>query len=111
MSYSSIIFGLIFLVVGFMFFMGKLHIHLKAWKNMPEDEKNKIRIKELCRNLGEVIMLSGIIFLLNGFIPSAKNHWFTIAIIAWLLVAGLDLLYIHKSKRYEKKGGNDNEQA
>lgn len=110
MSYSSIIFGLIFLITGFLFALGKLHVHLKAWKMMPDDEKNKIRIKELCRNLGEVIMLSGIIFLINGFVPEGKSHWFLIAMIAWLVVAGVDLLYIQKSKKYEKNGGKKNEE-
>ena len=103
MNLTCIIFGTAFAAVGVLFAFGKLHSHLSAWKNMSQEEKDKINIVLLCRNIGEVILLSGIIFLLNGFSPSFQEHWFTGAMIAWLIVAGLDVWFISKSKRYKKQ--------
>ncbi len=69
---------------------------------MSPKEKEKLDIMPLCRNIGEVIMLNGLIFLMRGLWADFSEHWFTAAIIAWFLVAGVDLLYIEKSRRYQK---------
>ena len=42
-------------------------------------------------------MLNGLIFLMRGLWADFSEHWFTAAIIAWFLVAGVDLLYIEKA--------------
>ena len=42
MNLTCIFFGIIFTIVGFMFACGKGHIHLSSWKNMPQEEKEKI---------------------------------------------------------------------
>ena len=102
MNITCIIFGTAFVIVGVLFALGKVHPRLSAWKNMSQEEKEKINIIPLCRNIGEVILLSGIIFLLNGFLISFQEHWFTGAMIAWLIFAGLDVWFIGKSKRYKK---------
>ena len=70
---------------------------------MPQEEKEKIKIVPLCRNIGEVISLNGLIFLMKGFWAAFSNHWFVGAMIAWLIVAGFDVWYISKSGRYRKK--------
>ena len=103
MNLTCIFFGIIFTIAGFMFACGKGHIHLSSWKNMPQEEKEKIKIVPLCRNIGEVIALNGLIFLLKGLWPGFENHWFVTAMIAWFIVAGFDLWYIEKSARYYKK--------
>ena len=46
MNLTCIFFGIIFTIAGFMFSCGKGHIHLSSWKNMPQEEKEKIK---LCR--------------------------------------------------------------
>ena len=103
MDYTCIFFGILFTVTGILFFAGKLHNHIHAWKNMPEEEKKKVRIVPLYRNIGEIIGLSGVIFLVKGFWPGFKNHWFTVSMVAWLIIAGLDFWYIQKSSRYQEK--------
>ena len=100
MDYTCIFFGVLFTIAGVVFAFGKGHIYLSAWKNMPKEEKEKIRITPLCRNIGEVIALNGIIFLMKGLWAGFSNHWFVCAMIAWLVVAGLDVWYISKSNRY-----------
>ena len=102
MDFICIFFGILFTIAGFMFFFGKAHIHLSAWKNMPQEEKNKIKILPLCRNIGEVIILSGIIFLMKGLWADFSNQWFVGSMVAWLMVSGLDVWYITKSERYKQ---------
>ena len=103
MDYTCIFFGVLFTIAGFVLAFGKGYIHLSAWKNMLQEEKEKIRIVPLCRNIGEVIALSGIIFLTKGFWSGFSNHWFVCAMIAWLIIAGLDVWYISKSDRYRNQ--------
>lgn len=100
MNFTCIFFGIVFTIAGFIFVCGKGHIHLSAWKNMPQEEKEKIKIVPLCRNIGEVITLSGIIFLMKGLWSGFEDHWF---VTAWFIVAGFDLWYIEKSSQYYKK--------
>ena len=106
MDIVSIIFGLAFCVAGALFAAGRLHIYLQAWKRMSPEEKEQIRIGPLSRNIGEMIGLAGIIFLINGLWPGFQDHWFAGAMVAWLVISGIDLWVIEKSHRYEK-GGKD----
>lgn len=71
-------------------------------KYAPE-EKEKIAIVPLCRNIGEIIALNGIIFLLKGLWAGFSDHWFVGAMVAWMIIAGFDVWYIEKSQRYRKK--------
>lgn len=100
MNITCIAFGAIFSVAGIVFGTGKGHIHLKAWKSMPEEERAKIRIVPLCRNIGAMIVLCGIIFLLGGFWAAFKNTAFVWAMIVWMTGACVDVYLIEKSKRY-----------
>ncbi len=102
MDFICLFLGILFSGVGLMFFFGKAHIRLSAWKNMPQEEKDQIKILLLCRNIGEVILLSGIIFMLKGLWADFSNHWFTGSMIAWFVVAGLDVWYMIKSRRYKQ---------
>lgn len=100
MNVTCIVFGTLFCIAGIVFACGKGHIHLSAWKAMPSEEREKIKIGPLCRNVGEVIALSGIIFLSKGLWSGFSEHWFVCAMIAWLVVAGFDVWHIGKSSRY-----------
>lgn len=88
---------------GIVFATGNGHPHLSAWRNMPPEEKEKIAIVPLCRNIGEIIALNGIIFLLKGLWAGFSDHWFVGAMVAWMIIAGFDVWYIEKSQRYRKK--------
>lgn len=100
MNLTCIFFGLLFCIAGLVFMTGKGHIHLAAWKAMPDTEKEKIRIMPLCRNIGGMIALCGVIFLIGGLWPGFKDYVFVWAMILWLICAGADVFYISKSKRY-----------
>lgn len=102
MDFICVFFGILFVIAGFLFFFGKAHIHLSAWKNMPQEEKNQIKILPLCRNIGKVIILSGMIFLMKGLWANFSSRWFMGCMAAWLIAAGLDVWYMTKSKRYKQ---------
>lgn len=97
-----IVFGALFTIAGFLFACGKGHVHLKDWENMSIEEREKIDIKPLCRNIGEVIMLNGLIFLIKGLCPQFSNYFFITALFAWMIVAGIDVFYIERSQHYYK---------
>lgn len=103
MQVVSILWGIIFLVVGILFINGKVHIHLSYWKNLTDAEKKKIKIKALCHNIGKIIILASFIFLINGIFLKAGNNWFVIFMIGWMIIAGGDVWYIEKSGRYYQK--------
>lgn len=99
MDFTCIFFGILFTAAGLLFACGKGHIHLSMWKNMPKAERDKIKIAPLCRNIGAMVVLSGLIFLIKGF-SGLTGPWFTAAMIVRLVLAGCDAWYIGKSKRY-----------
>ncbi|MCD7872688.1 MAG: DUF3784 domain-containing protein [Clostridiales bacterium] len=103
MDYTCIFFGILFTAAGILFAFGKGHIHLSAWKNMPREEKEKINIMPLCRNIGALITLSGIIFLAKGLWSGLAVRWFVWAMISWIIVAGIDIWHISKSNRYRNQ--------
>ncbi len=100
MRIECIILGVVFSFAGYFFAFRKGYKHLFAWKKMSDKEKSRIQIKALSRNIGGMIMLNGVIFLIKGLWQRFDNHCFTIAIIAWFIAAALDLIYISRSKRY-----------
>lgn len=100
MNFTCLVFGVLFCIAGILFALGKCHIHLTAWKQMPEDEKAKIRIHPLCQNIGGMIVLCGIIFVLGGIWSAFAARAFVWAMILWMLASGIDVYYISKSKRY-----------
>lgn len=103
MNITCIIFGIAFFAIGAAFFAGKAHMHITAWKAMPEDEKEKIKIIPLCRNIGMAIMLCAVIFLTGGVWTLFRESIFVWAMIIWLVLAGADVYYIDKSNRYVKR--------
>lgn len=103
MNITCLVFGILFLAAGMVFYIGKGHSHMTAWKNLPEEEKAAIRIKPLCRNIGGMITLCGLIFLISGLWSGFKDTAFVWCMIAWLVLSGLDVYYIEKKGRYQVK--------
>ncbi len=97
------VFGAIFTIAGILFAMGLLHEHLKEWKAMTDEERAGVNAKPLCRNIGGMIVLCGILLLLNGFSETLREQYFTWCMIGWLVLSGLDVYYIGKSKRYTRQ--------
>ena len=103
MDFVCLLFGVLFFAAGGLFYGGKGHIHLAVWKQMSNEEKERILIRPLCRNIGTMILLCAAIFLAGGVWTFFKHHLFVFAMIGWMIVSGLDVLYIGKSKRYQRK--------
>ena len=103
MNLHCIAFGLIFLVVGIAFFIGVGPKWIKAWREMPKEEKNKIRMDDLSKNIGCVFLVASAIFLTSGFSPEFMNTAFMWSMIVWFVLTGLDVAFITKSSRYKSE--------
>ncbi len=101
LNWTCLIFGILFLVGGILFFVGQIHSRVKAWQNMPEEEKATVRIKPLCHNIGIVIMLCGVVFLASGIWSAFKDNAFAWCMIGWMVACAADLVYIERGKRYK----------
>ncbi len=95
--------GIVIFAVGLVMFFGGLHVFFRGWKSMPEKEREKIRIKPLCRNIGTAIALCGAIILVAAFWSFFLEKMFSWFMIAWFILAAIDLVWISKSGRYVKK--------
>ena len=62
MDFTCIFFGILFTIAGFVFACGKGHIHLSEWKNMPQEEKDKIKIIPLAVTSGKSLHLMALSF-------------------------------------------------
>ncbi len=109
MDVRCLAFGFVFIILGIAVALGKVHTHIDSWKTMTEEEKNAVRIGPLCRNVGVVISLCGIIFLVSGLWESFRVNWFIWTMIAWFVVCGIDVWRISKSERYLNTGDSDQE--
>lgn len=100
MNISCLLFGILFLTAGALFALGRLHERIAAWQKMSEAERHAVDIVPLCRNIGGMIMLCGLIFLAAGVFDGFFRHAFVWAMIAWMILSGFDVWYIEKSGRY-----------
>ena len=100
MDLTCLMFGLMFFGVGILFILGKLHVHMSVWRTMTRAERARIRVEALRCNIGCMIALCGIVFLLAGLSPVFKERFFTWAMIAWLIGSGADIWYIEKKGKY-----------
>lgn len=98
MNITCIVFGILFLIAGFVFSIGKGHEHLEGWQKMTAEEKANIQIVPLCKNAGVVIGLAGVGFLIAGFFPVFADRFFICYMVAWFVGTGLDIRAISKGK-------------
>ena len=73
---------------------------LKGWKNLSEKERKGINMSLLGKNVGTVLMSAGIIFEMSAWFPGFQEKAFVWCMIAWLVLTGIDVYDMEKSKRY-----------
>ena len=78
MNGACLFLGILFLAAGIYFYSGKAVNHITAWKTMPEEEKRKIHIRPLCRNVGMMIATSGIIFTQRSMVRVSEKRVFMV---------------------------------
>ncbi|HMM06919.1 MAG TPA: DUF3784 domain-containing protein [Clostridiales bacterium] len=103
MNLYCIVFGCIFLVVGVAFFIGIGPNWIKAWRELPPEEKSKVRMDKLSKNIGCIFLIASAIFLISGFSPEFLNAAFVWCMIFWFVLTGLDVAFIAKSKKYKSE--------
>lgn len=67
---------------------------------MTQEEKDAIPMHVLGHNIGTIISLCGLIFIINGIFEKYNRHFFIPSMVIWLVIAGVDVFYIGKSKKY-----------
>lgn len=72
---------------------------------MTPNERSKVNIKPLCRNVGGVISLAGIILIVAGLWEFFLSEVFLWAMIAWIVVVIFDFAFLMKNKSFQ--GGVD----
>ena len=100
MNIGCILFGILFIIGGNWFSMGNAYTHLRAWQEMPEKQRQSIRIRPLCRNIGGMIVLCGCIFVAGGIFRLCGRPSFLFLMVLWMISAGIDIWMIEKSGRY-----------
>lgn len=111
MQLQSFILGILFLAGGAFFFSGSAIPRMKGWKALSDEEKRKIRVGALGKNVGIVLSAAGILFELAACFRPFREQAFLWSIIFWLILTGMDVYDMEKSKRYyvseekERTGG------
>lgn len=98
MEYIYVFLGVLFIIAGPCVFLRK-DAHPALCVGKHAGGRGGDRIMPLCRCMGEVIVLSGLIFLMKGLWAGFSEHWLAGSIAAWLTVAGLDVWYTAGSRR------------
>lgn len=101
LNMTCLVFGALFLATGLVLFFGKGYTRLSVWKKMSDEERGAIRILPLCRNLGLMIGLCGLLFAAAGLSDAFKARAFTFCIIGWFGLCCADIVFIEKSRRYK----------
>lgn len=103
MNGTCLFLGLLFVSAGVFFYCGRAVEHIAAWRRMPEEEKARIRIRPLCRNIGSMIAASGVLFVLGGVCSSFRDGALVWCMVGWLVAAGADVCWMERSGRYQNK--------
>ena len=92
--------SVIALAGGVLFFTGKGASYIKGYANMPDEEKKKIKIKPLCKNVSVAFFTIAVIFAAAGYSEAFRLNYLKWAMIGWMVLCCADALYISKSGRY-----------
>lgn len=95
--------SLIMFVTGIMFFNTKAKEYINGYKNLSNNEKSKIDIKNLCRNISILFFLSSIIWGLAGYSEVFKRTYLVWSVLIWIVICILNIIIINKFKLYIKK--------
>lgn len=102
LNFTVLVFGILFLAFGAATAMGLVHTHLKDWKAMSQEEKDKIDVAPLCHNIGAMIIFCGIIFTVKGIFYGLSNRLFLFFVLVWIALCAIDLMQMGKKGWYIK---------
>ncbi|SEU13113.1 DUF3784 domain-containing protein [Paenibacillus sp. NFR01] len=95
--------GLIFLVLGIVFYRGKGAILIAGFNTLPKEEQDKYDVPALCRLMGNLMFVTCFCVLLIGLSAVLETQWVTFLAIAILLVATLGgVIYANTGNRFRK---------
>ncbi|WP_018591298.1 DUF3784 domain-containing protein [Terrisporobacter glycolicus] len=96
-----LMFSIMFMIVSYALYTGKALKYMKSYEAMRDEDKEKIKVIPLCRNISVAIFLAAIIFFIAACSLEFRENFFQWFIVIWTIGCAIDLWYINKSKKYE----------
>ena len=90
-------------VLGVAFFTGHAARYIKGYRELPEQEKQGIRIRALLRNVSVMFFAMAGIFAAAALFEAFRLGYLKYALGAWAALVCADVLYIERSGRYVKR--------
>ena len=106
MNLFCILLGIALIVVSYLFWIGKGVKYIRAWEETPIEEKNKVNIGKVGRNIACIFALGSVIFIITGFSPTFKEKAFVWSMIGYLILIGADVYHMGKFKCYKINSKN-----
>ncbi len=109
MNITCIAFGGVLLIFGVLFFVTKLYRLFPFWKKMSFEERAKLNMKAISRNIGVMICVCALILLAAGLWEFFYTKVFIWAMILWFVAVVMDAILIATKKKYlnsSKKEGS-----
>ncbi len=102
---TCLAFGIFFIAAGLILAFTKAYTKMQFWTSLSPEEQEEIRVVPLCRNLGAMIGLCGLIFLMAALWSWFYQHAFIWCMIAWFVLGFFDAYKISKAGWYINEGG------
>lgn len=103
MFFYCIILAIIFFIAAILFGGGWGFNLIKAWRNSPQAEKDKINLSRLGKSIFAEFFLAGLIILAAGLFENFRLHYFIWFMAGWFLLTILNLYLMQKTKWYMRK--------
>ncbi len=100
MDIGSFVIGILILAGGVYFMTGRAMGRVSGWQALSEAEKAAINIRPLCMNIGGMIAICGIIFLITGINDDFKERFFMWAMLIWMAASVINVYIIEKKQLY-----------
>lgn len=97
MDITCLFLGFLFFISGYLIFSQKITNYLI--KRNSFKQKENIKVNLLYKNIGFMIIVNSLIFLLSGFSSRFKKNIFTWSIILWFILTVFDIYWIEKLKK------------
>lgn len=77
---------------------------------MSPEQRSKVNIKPLCRNIGTAISIVGVILIVAGLWEFFLSEIFLWAMLAWAVYVVIDFCYIMKNNSFQKEAKTNGKQ-
>ncbi len=102
MNLTCLAFGVVLAICSLLFLFPKFLTHFSFWKKMDFKERQKVNLKAISHNIALILFIATSILLLAGLWSFFKENLFLWCMIAWIALVIMDVIYLNRSKRFNK---------